>query len=64
MDEEIEPEFVEQEQELLDDHDMEAEQEQEVMEGNLVYDDAYEQYPENTWENEEQLDELSPYFLF
>ena len=33
------------------------------MEGNLVYDDAYEQYPENTWENEE-MDELSPFFLF
>ena len=62
MDEE-EPEFVEQEQELLDDPDMEAEQEQEVVEGNLVYDDAYEQYPENTWENEE-MDELSPFFLF
>ena len=64
LDQEIEPEFVEGEQELLDDHDMEAEQEQEVMEGNLVYDDAYEQYPENTWENGEEMDELSPFFLF
>ena len=64
MDEELEPEFVDVEQEALDVQDVEAEQEQDVLESNLVYDDAYEQYPENTWENEEQLDELSPYFLF
>ena len=64
MDEEIEPELVDVEQEVLDVQDVEAEQEQDVLESNLVYDDAYEQHPENTWENEEQLDELSPYFLF
>ena len=64
MDEELEPEFVDVEQEALDVQDVEAEQEQDVLESNLVYDEAYEQYPENTWENEEQLDELSPYFLF
>ena len=62
LDEE-EPEFVEGEQELMDVHDMEAEQEQEVMESNLVFDDAYEHYPEDTWENGEE-DELSPFFLF
>ena len=64
MDEELEPEFVDVEHEALDVQDVEAEQEPDVLESNLVYDEAYEQYPENTWENEEQLDELSPYFLF
>ena len=64
LDEELEPELVDVEQEVLEVQDVEAEQEQDVLESNLVYDEAYEQYPENTWENEEQLDELSPYFLF
>ena len=64
MDEELEPEFVDVEQEALDVQDVEAGQEQDVLESNWVYDDAYEQCPEDTWENEEQLDELSPYFLF
>ena len=64
MDEELEPEFVDVEQEALDVQDVEAEQEQDVLESNLVYDDAYEQYPENTWENGEEMDELSPFFLF
>ena len=64
MDEELEPDFVDEEQEALDVPEVEAEQEQDVLESNLVYEDAYEQYPENCWENEEQLDELSPYFLF
>ena len=64
MDEELGPDFVDEEQEALDVPEVEAEQEQDVLESNLVYEDAYEQYPENSWENEEQLDELSPYFLF
>ena len=64
MDEELGPDFVDEEQEALDVPEVEAEQEQDVLESNLVYEEAYEQYPENSWENEEQLDELSPYFLF
>ena len=64
MDEVIEPEFVEGEQELVDVHDGEPEQEQEIMESNIVFDDPYEHYPEDTWENGEEMDELSPFFLF
>ena len=66
MDEVIEPELMEDEQELVETvHNEEPEQEQEFMESNEVFDDPYEQYPEDTWEvNEEGMDELSPFFLF
>ena len=64
MDEVIEPEFVEEEQELVDVHDREPEQEEEVMNSDEVFVDPYEHYPEDTWENEEEMDELSPFFLF
>ena len=66
MDEVIEPELLEDEQELVETvHNEEPEQEQEFMESNEVFEDPYEHYPEDTWEvNEEEMDELSPFFLF
>ena len=64
MDEEIEQELVEGEQELLEVHDMESEQEKEVLEDNIVFDEAYEPYHEDAWDNGEDMDELSPFFLF
>ena len=64
VDEEIEQELVEGEQELLEVHDMESEQEKEVLEDNIVFDEAYEPYHEDAWDNGEDMDELSPFFLF
>ena len=66
IDEMIEPELVEGEQELMEGiHDEEPEQEQDFMENNEVFDGQYENYPEDTWEvNEEGMEELSPFFLF
>ena len=64
LDEVIEPEFVEGEQELVDVHDEGLEQEPEVMNSDEVFVDPYEHYPEDTWENGEEMDELSPFFLF
>ena len=66
IDEVIEPELMEGEQELVEGiHDEEPEQEQDFMENNEVFDGQYENYPEDTWEvNEEGMEELSPFFLF
>ena len=66
MDEVIEPELLEDEQELVETvHNEEPEQEQEFMDSNEVFVDPYEHYPEDTWEeNEEGMDELSPFLLF
>ena len=66
IDEVIEPELMEGEQELVEGiHDEEPEQEQDFMENNEVFEGQYENYPEDTWEvNEEGMEELSPFFLF
>ena len=66
MDEVIEPELMEGEQELMENvNDEEPEQEQAFVENNEAFVDPYEHYPEDTWEeNEEGMDELSPFLLF
>ena len=46
-------------------NDGEPEQEQACGEYNEAFVDPYEHYPEDTWgENEEEMDELSPFLLF